>query len=290
MLFSSYLRLSILITTCASYAVIYPANIIFDMNGVLSYQDKAQTVLAAGPITVARLMLASRTIFVRSLLMKTLHAVPVKVDLSCTATPTDELGRPMPNLMIAWMRGEVSGKAAMQKIEVFLKQDQTICQHNAAKKLVLLLSEAIFLPDRFIGATRLYKKSIALVKACKNSGHRIYLLTNWDKESFALLRKKHPAFCTLFDGTVVSGVVGMLKPEKEIYAYLLDTYDLDANDTIFIDDQAINVTAARQAGITAFVCKPTKSLLSRGPNVSDMRRQLNNWLQLKSNALVYSTA
>jgi 2-haloacid dehalogenase len=55
----------------------------------------------------------------------------------------------------------------------------------------------------------------------------------------------------LFDGVIVSGRVKMVKPDREIFDYLLATYDLEAGDLLFVDDVEVNVTAARSYGIAA---------------------------------------
>jgi putative hydrolase of the HAD superfamily len=41
----------------------------------------------------------------------------------------------------------------------------------------------------------------------------------------------------------------MVKPEAKIYEYLLTKYELDARETIFIDDTEINLIAAKRQGI-----------------------------------------
>ena len=68
----------------------------------------------------------------------------------------------------------------------------------------------------------------------------------------------------LFDGMVVSCRIRMVKPEPEIYDYLLETHALAASDTVFIDDTELNVVAAASRGIRAI----------RFENVGQCRRAL----------------
>ena len=56
-------------------------------------------------------------------------------------------------------------------------------------------------------------------------------------------------FFELFDGKVISCRLNMCKPEPKIYSHLLETYALNAADTVFIDDVEVNLTTARQMGI-----------------------------------------
>lgn len=53
----------------------------------------------------------------------------------------------------------------------------------------------------------------------------------------------------LFDVTVLSNEVGMVKPYPEIYEYLVDKLEVEPNETIFIDDLQENCEGARAIGI-----------------------------------------
>ena len=53
----------------------------------------------------------------------------------------------------------------------------------------------------------------------------------------------------MLDGKVVSGQVKMRKPHRDIYEYALRTFGINAQDTVFIDDKAMNIVGANQAGI-----------------------------------------
>jgi 2-haloacid dehalogenase len=58
-------------------------------------------------------------------------------------------------------------------------------------------------------------------------------------------------FLHWFDGRVVSGEEGMRKPAQEFYQILLDRYNLQPHETLFIDDNLRNVRAAEQMGINS---------------------------------------
>ena len=55
-----------------------------------------------------------------------------------------------------------------------------------------------------------------------------------------------------FEGEIISCEVHLIKPEKEIYQLLLDTYNLEPEQTMFIDDRVENVEAAATLGIIPF--------------------------------------
>ena len=63
--------------------------------------------------------------------------------------------------------------------------------------------------------------------------------------------RKFPVF-DYFDEQVVSCEIGLGKPDRRIYEYLLTHCGLNAEETIFIDDRKDNVDVAEELGITPF--------------------------------------
>ena len=90
-----------------------------------------------------------------------------------------------------------------------------------------------------------------VVRMCKERGYNVYLLSN------ASLRQ--PSYfpripvSQYFDGTVVSAVLGICKPDRRIYEYLLFKYGLKAEECIFIDDLPANIEAAKAVGINGIL-------------------------------------
>ena len=78
----------------------------------------------------------------------------------------------------------------------------------------------------------------------------LFALTNWSAETFPYVSDRYD-FLGWFQGIVVSGREKMKKPDRRIYQVLLDRYGLAAHDTVFIDDSAANVAAAREVGLHA---------------------------------------
>ncbi len=89
--------------------------------------------------------------------------------------------------------------------------------------------------------------AVAILAELKDQGTPLYALTNWSAETFPHAQSRF-AFLDWFRAIVVSGEVGMIKPDAEIYEFLLATHDLTAAETVFIDDKAENVEAARALG------------------------------------------
>jgi putative hydrolase of the HAD superfamily len=92
------------------------------------------------------------------------------------------------------------------------------------------------------------EETIALIRDVKESGNRLYVLSNMQFASIAYLEKEHDIW-DLFDGAVISCRVKKVKPEIDMYEYLLNEYQLVAAETVFIDDLDENLEAASSIGI-----------------------------------------
>lgn len=91
---------------------------------------------------------------------------------------------------------------------------------------------------------------VSVVKRLKAAGYGVYGLTNWSAETFPMVRDTYPVFQE-FDGIVVSGEEHLLKPDAAIYKCLLERYALQAEESLFVDDNADNVAGARNVGMKA---------------------------------------
>jgi 2-haloacid dehalogenase len=98
-----------------------------------------------------------------------------------------------------------------------------------------------------------------LITELRAAGAPLYAITNWSAETFPLARDRYPLL-GVFDGArVVSGEVGLVKPDPEIFELALRRFGLSRENCLFIDDNEPNVVGARQVGIAAtrFVDEPT---------------------------------
>ncbi len=64
-------------------------------------------------------------------------------------------------------------------------------------------------------------------------------------------------------GIVVSGAEGVVKPDPEIFRVLLDRFDLEAAECLFVDDSEENVRAAESLGFEAERFTSAKALRGR---------------------------
>ncbi|MBR3711557.1 MAG: HAD family phosphatase [Bacteroidales bacterium] len=87
-----------------------------------------------------------------------------------------------------------------------------------------------------------------LVKGLKVNGYRVFGLSNWSVETFALVRPVYPVL-NLMEDMVISGVEKVMKPDHRIFELALNRFGIKAEETIFLDDNPVNVQAAREMGI-----------------------------------------
>jgi len=76
----------------------------------------------------------------------------------------------------------------------------------------------------------------------------LYVLSNFSAETFPAALERFD-FLRWFRGLVISGEVGVIKPDPRIYKIMLARFAIDPHRTVYIDDVAANAEAARPFGI-----------------------------------------
>lgn len=89
--------------------------------------------------------------------------------------------------------------------------------------------------------------TVALLRELHAAGRPLYFLSNMPEPYAQHLEATHD-FLALFRDGVFSARARLCKPEPEIFAFCERRFGLDPARTIFIDDMAGNVEAARAAG------------------------------------------
>ena len=109
-----------------------------------------------------------------------------------------------------------------------------------------------FYGDRFRGLLRKYDYTDEWLDRLKAKGHRIYILSNFSRKAYRECADELD-YIKKADGAVISYMIKMIKPDPEIYRYLLDTYDIKPEEAVFIDDTEKNLAAARDFGINTIL-------------------------------------
>lgn len=94
------------------------------------------------------------------------------------------------------------------------------------------------------------EETVQVLNDLHQNGVRLLALTNWSAETFSVAEERFE-FLGKFEGVLVSGREGLMKPEPEIFQLLIQRYGLTPSRTLFIDDVRKNVDAATAQGLRA---------------------------------------
>jgi len=92
-----------------------------------------------------------------------------------------------------------------------------------------------------------YDDSVDIMLDLIQQGRDVTMLTNFAADTFKQAREMFP-FLKVPRGVTVSGEIGMIKPDREIYDRHVQNFDLDPAACLFIDDSEKNVEGAIAAG------------------------------------------
>jgi len=124
---------------------------------------------------------------------------------------------------------------------ILLPPDWT-AQYKAVSKSALNIDEEMY----------------ALAALLKEKGMRVALLSNVQKRYSELIRSY--GLYEPFSPCLLSGEVGIEKPDPKAYEMLLGELSLPASAVIFVDDKPENIEAARQLGIDAILFESASQL------------------------------
>jgi putative hydrolase of the HAD superfamily len=119
------------------------------------------------------------------------------------------------------------------------------------------VSETDGLVDRLFAGIGPDEAMIGAVKTARGSGIRTGLISN----SWGRGRYDRDAFPELFDGVVISGEVGLHKPEPEIFRLGAERIGVPPEHCVFVDDLKENVAGAEAVGMTAVLHRGSDSTL-----------------------------
>ncbi|WP_136660351.1 HAD family phosphatase [Nitratireductor sp. XY-223] len=107
-----------------------------------------------------------------------------------------------------------------------------------------------------------YEGSVDIMRGLIRSGHDVTMLTNFASDTFREVVDRFD-FLSETRGVTVSGDVGVIKPQREIYDTHVTSFALEPAATLFIDDSPANVEGARAAGWKAVHFAGAENLASQ---------------------------
>lgn len=143
--------------------------------------------------------------------------------------------------------GEMSPVHQLERGEIALEDFEHLLSSALAREGSAV--EAQGLVTTMFADLAIYEDSMtSLVTRAHAAGVRTALLSNsWG------LDYDRSDWLDMFDVVVISGEVGMRKPERQIFDLTLDRIRLPAAECVFIDDMAHNVAAAGEAGLAGIL-------------------------------------
>ena len=90
---------------------------------------------------------------------------------------------------------------------------------------------------------------VEIAKILKNNGYNLFVLSNMANQTYEYF--KNDEFFSLCTGIVISAHEHVKKPDEKVYRLLLDRYNLNAEECLFIDDDdsGKNYETANKIGI-----------------------------------------
>ncbi len=139
---------------------------------------------------------------------------------------------PMPQFWCDYDRGAVSFEGVKAALAEYRGVDMELCAEWVERTITM---------QEEVAPTK------QLIERLKTEGYRLYVLSNMAHEYIEFIRTLE--VYKNFEGDIISSEEGVVKPEAEIYKRLLDKFELDAAETLFVDDRQINIAAAAELGI-----------------------------------------
>jgi epoxide hydrolase-like predicted phosphatase len=118
--------------------------------------------------------------------------------------------------------------------------------------------------DRLFAGSRPDEEMLAAVRNARTAGIRTGLISN----SWGTRRYDRALLAELFDGIVISGEVGIRKPDPVMYTLGAERVGLDPRACVFVDDLPFNLTPAHELGMA------TVHHLTAGQTIAELERLL----------------
>lgn len=181
----------------------------------------------------------------------------------------------LPAIMCYWQAGTLTGpeiiKLVNKQIEKLAKEDYFVSDRE--KILIKRTIRAMFDPEILARNVDPVPQGVKLLEKLAEERnpdgsrkHTLIAFSNWDALSFRIFERRYPDIFSYFDHVVISGEIGLIKPHRRAFQYLLDTYKLNPADCLLLDDQKVNEKAAKECGI--------KTLLVRHYDFAKLNKQL----------------
>lgn len=185
----------------------------------------------------------------------------------------------MGNVLLEWNKDKIlQGVSDLEKDYMIL--DKVIFQSGLWEKLdlgTMTREELVLKVVSIIGTTYqkkmeeviwnwpayidIYTEVFPVLSEVKKKGHRIFVLSNTSKVFYELLDRELSPLKELLDGFVLSCDIKAIKPDQTMFKKIIEKYQLDPSNCIFLDDIEENTTVAKKLGFNAYQVKKRSDIV-----------------------------
>jgi FMN phosphatase YigB (HAD superfamily) len=218
----------------------------FDLNGVLVKTSKLKAFKKLGMEAIGYPNLKSRFIEFMNFIDENKSEIMFQ-------------GQKFPTFLCEWQKGNKTCKETTDFIASSAEKNLDFFKSKTEQKLIKKSAE-FFLPENHVEINKPINSMIHIVKQCKNKKDKkgnpintVFLTSNFDKETFELIKKAFPQISDLFDEDkiIISAEIKQIKPDKEFYLHIIDKFKLKKEECTLVDDTLENAQGARSIGINA---------------------------------------
>ena len=166
------------------------------------------------------------------------------------------------SIMCKWQAGTITGQEIINRAQPLIKKlyGYDYFDSKTQMELILRCIKTMFNPTLLAKniyaseeGVKLMQESYRMVDKNGKKVHRQFVFSNWDHISFDAFHDQNRHIFRYFEEIVISGHIKRIKPNKDAFQYLIETYNLDPRECILIDDQEVNARAARACGMKAIL-------------------------------------
>ena len=185
----------------------------------------------------------------------------------------------MGNVLLEWNKDKIlQGVSDLEKDYMIL--DKVIFQSGLWEKLdfgTMTREELVLKVVSIIGTTYqkkveeviwnwpayidIYTEVFPVLSEVKKKGHRIFVLSNTSKVFYELLDRELSPLKELLDGFVLSCDIKAIKPDQTMFKKIIEKYQLDPSNCVFLDDIEENTTVAKKLGFNAYQVKKRSDIV-----------------------------
>ena len=179
----------------------------------------------------------------------------------------------MGNVLLEWNKDKILQGVSGSKKE-YLMLDKAIFQSGLWERLdlgTMSREELVLKVVSMIGRTyqkkveeviwnwpnyiEIFTEVFPILSEVKKKGHRIFVLSNTSKVFYDLLEEQLSPLKELLGGFVLSCDIKAIKPDLTMFKEILDKYQLDPANCVFLDDIEDNAIVAEKLGIKVYQVK-----------------------------------